>query len=82
MGLGHSAQISAFQSFRIQNCDLKTIFNFSNSTSRRAAETAVYGCLSNKSKMLVLDYIVLLFKMIYYQKHQFQVIVFQIQQNR
>ena len=37
----YSVQISAFQSFRIQNCDLKTIFHCSSSTIHRAAETAV-----------------------------------------
>ena len=37
----YSVQISAFQSFQIKNCDLKTIFQCSSSTIHRAAETAV-----------------------------------------
>ena len=37
----YSVQISAFQSFWIQNDDLKTIFHCSSSTIHRAAETAV-----------------------------------------
>ena len=37
----YSVQISAFQSFQIQNGDLKTIFHCSSSTIHRAAETAV-----------------------------------------
>ena len=38
----YSVQISAFQSFRIQNVDLKTIFHCSSSIIHRAAETAVH----------------------------------------
>jgi hypothetical protein len=37
----YSVQILAFQSFQIQNGDLKTIFHCSSSTIHRAAETAV-----------------------------------------
>ena len=37
----YSAQISAFQSIRIQNGDMKTIFHRSSSTIHRTAETAV-----------------------------------------
>ena len=37
----YSVQISAFQSFRIQNGDLKTIFHCSSSTIHQGAETAV-----------------------------------------